>query len=451
MKSANSNQNGSILLIFLITLPFLIMVALAYTRLSLTSFQVGRSDQFHTAAQLAADAGADYAIQQISTNNAWAGTTGESLLQNDGKMRTTYAVSVTGNDTAKTLAVTGKTYFPATATTPSRSVSIVIDLRPVNSGNYSVISGAGGLFMSNSSKIVGGDVFINGEVKLSNSAQIGLSIKSVTLNVAHQICPNPPDTTYPRVCNSGENGQPISLTNDAHIYATVKANNQTNVNNISNPGLVPGSVTPQPLPTYDRSSQKAAVVNYLTGAAASCSGNTVKVWAANTKITGNVNLSNQCKVTVEGNVWITGNLTISNTSALIVTDLLGTSRPYIMVDGSAGARFSNGAELTPNVSGAGFEIITFYSSASCSPDCTSVTGPDLANSRSITTIDMANSASAPSSIFYAYWTQVQISNSGQIGALIGQTIKLSNSSTVTFGTAASTTDRVWVVNGYRRQ
>lgn len=451
MKTLQQNQSGSILLVFIITLPFLILVVLAYTQLALTSFQVGRSDQFHTAAQLAADAGADYAIQEISENNAWAGTNGEIELHNDGKTRTTYAATVTTIGDEKTVAVTGKTYWPATASSPSRSVSIFVDLRPVSSSTYSVISGAGGLYMSNSAKVVGGDVFINGEVRLTNSAQIGLSTKSVILNVAHQICPNPPDATYPRVCNSGENGQPISVSNNAQIFATAKANNQTNADNINNPGLVPGSVTPQPLPTYNRASQISAVANNLTGAAASCSGNSTRTWPANTKITGNVSLSNQCKVTVEGNVWITGNLTISNTAEMIVANLMGTTRPYIMVDGSSGARFSNSAKLTPNSSGTGFEVIAFYSLASCSPDCTSVTGPDLANSRSITTISMSNSASAPNSIFYSYWTQVQLSNAGQIGALIGQSIRLSNSSTVTFGAAASSTDNIWVVKGYRRQ
>ena len=448
------NQNGSIILVFIITLPFLILIALYYMQLSLTSFQVARLDQLHTEAQLAADAGADYAIQQISQDNDWSGTNGEVELMNSGNMRTTYDIDVTGDDNQKTAAITGRTFWPASETTARRSVSLYVDLRPVTSGNYSVISGAGGLFMSNSSKIVGGDVFVNGEISLSNSAQIGLSTNPVNVKVAHQICPNPADATYPRVCNANENGQPISINNIARIYGEVKATNQVSGSGMSNPGLVSGSVTPEPLPNYDRDAQKSAVSNNMTAAAASCSGNgATRTWPANTKITGNVSVSNKCKVTVEGNVWITGSLSVSNNDTeLIVANAAGSDRPKIMVDSATGISLSNSASLRTNNIGTGFEFITFHSTASCSPDCSTVSGTDLANSRAITTININTSGNAANSVFYAYWSQVQLANSGQIGALIGQTIRLSNNSTITFGANINTgADVTWVVNGYRKQ
>jgi len=52
------NERGSILLVFLLSLPFLILIATYYMRLSLTSYQVATQDQLHSQAQLAADAGA---------------------------------------------------------------------------------------------------------------------------------------------------------------------------------------------------------------------------------------------------------------------------------------------------------------------------------------------------------------------------------------------------------
>ncbi len=446
------SQRGSIILVFLITLPFLILLAMYYMQLSLTSFQVARFDQLHTEAQLAADAGADYAVEQISQDNTWSGTSGETTLHSDSKLRTTYFASVTGDATAKTVAITGRTYWPSSNTTAARSVKIYVDLRPVTSGNFSVISGAGGLFMSNSSKIVGGAVFINGEINLSNSAQIGLSTTPVSVQVAHQICPNPADTTYPRVCNSGENGQPITINNTAHIYGSVKATNQTNGSGMSNPGLVSGTVAPQPLPVYDRAAQKTAVVNTMTGTTASCSGNQTVTWPANTKITGNVSVGLKCIVTVLGNVWITGNLSVGNTAQIKVADSLGATAPHIMVDGSAGATFNQSAQLVSNSSNTGFEILTYYCGTGCSVDSSSVTGTALAASRSITTISLQQSSSAPNTIFYAYWSQVQVGNSGQIGALIGQTIKLSNTGTITFGTSTGTGGpTTWVVKGYRGQ
>src|SRR5579884_1978744 len=216
-----SDQRGTILLVFLITLPFTILMVMYYMSLSLTSYQVGRFDQLHTEAQLAADAGADYSVEQLAQNNSWTGTTGEVTLHSDSSLRTTFTASVSGNSSQKTIAVTGKTYWPASSSTSSRSVSIDVDLYPVTTGNYSIVAGAGGLYMNNNTKVSGGNVFINGEINLSNSAQIGLSTNPVTVQVADQICPNPADATYPRVCNSGENGQPITINNTAHIYGTV--------------------------------------------------------------------------------------------------------------------------------------------------------------------------------------------------------------------------------------
>jgi hypothetical protein len=440
------------ILIFLITLPFLITIALYYTSLSLTSFQVARLDQFHTEAQLAADAGADYAVEQISQDNNWSGTGGDVLLHSDSKLKTKYDVTVSGDSTAKTIAVTGKSFWPANATTPTRTVRIYVDLWPVSGGTYSVITGEGGLFMSNKAKIVGGDVFVNGEINLSNSAQIGLSTNSVNVKVANERCPNPPDSSYPRVCNSGENGQPITIANTAHIYGTVQATGQTDGSNMSNSGLIAGSVAPQSLPAYDRAAQKAAVSNTITGAAASCSGKQTVTWPANTKISGDVTVDTQCKVTVQGDIWIAGNLNVNNSAQVVVADSLGSTIPHIMVDGSAGASFNQSAQLMNNSSGTGFELLTFYSTASCSPDCSSVTGTDLYNSRAVPTITLSQSASAPKTIFYAYWSQVSVGNTGQIGALIGQTININNNGTITFGTSTQTgSPTVWAVKGYRRQ
>ena len=452
MKSRHHlEQRGSILLVFLAVLPFLILIALYYTNLSLTSFQVARFDQLHTEAQLAADAGADFAVEQFSQDNTWTGTSGETTLHNDGKLKTTYTAGISGDNTTKTVAVTGKTYWPASAATASRSVKIYVDLRPVTGGSFSVISGEGGLFMSNSSKVVGGDVFVNGEVSLSNSAQIGLSTNPVNVKVADETCPKPPDATYPRVCNSGESSQPISISNTAHIYGQVKATNQTDGSGMSNPGLVDGTIAPQALPTYDRAAQKAAVATTITGAQASCDNNQTLTWATNTKITGDVTVKGKCKVTIKGNVWITGALTTSNQAQLIVDDSLGATVPNIMVDGAAGASFLNSSALTSNASKTGFEILTFYSKAGCSPDCASVTGTDLANSRSVTTITLNNSGDEPDTIFYAYWSQVQVQNSGQIGALIGQTISLTNTGTIAFGSSTGVGNTTWIIKGYRHQ
>ena len=446
-----AKQEGQILVALILTIPFFMLILAAYLNFSSSSFRVAKQDQFHTSAQLAADAGADYAVEQINQNVAWAGTSSDVTIHNDGSIKTTFSASVSNDSsTAKTITVTGKTYWPAKVTSPTSTVKILVSLEAISSGDFSVASGEGGLVMSNSSKITGGAVLVNGTISLSNTAQIGLSTSPVDVQVADAVCPVPADSTYPRICTAADaQPQPISIGNTAKIYGSVKANNQTNGSGMSSPGLVASSGIPtQALPTYDRASQKAAVTTTINGGVSCSSG--AQTWSANTKIVGNVSISNKCKITIMGNVWITGTLSMGNTSQLIVDNSLGTTKPVIMVDGTTGATFNQSASIVPNSSSTGVELITFYSKAACSPDCTSVTGTDLNNSRNLTTISLQQSSTAQGTVFYAYWSLVDIANSGQLGALIGQTIKLENTGTITFTTSAGVGTTSWIVDGYRR-
>ncbi|HET9850161.1 MAG TPA: hypothetical protein VFP35_00830 [Candidatus Saccharimonadales bacterium] len=455
MKQAK-NEKGQILISLIIVAPSLMLIAASYLALSVNSLRLAIADQMHTQAQIAADAGVDYSVEQLNQDSTWSGVSETVLHSGDTYVKTTFSASLTSNSAVSdTLTVIGRAYNPSTASSPSASVTLKVDLRAVTTGNFSIVSGEGGLNMDNSSKIVAGDIFINGTISLSNTAQIGLSTNPVNVNVADQTCPAQSDpnfnTTYPRVCTSADGfPQPIVIQNSGKIYGTVKANNQTDGTNMSNPGLTASSgVTAQPLPTYDRASQKAAVANTISGGFSCNSGS--QTWPANTHITGDVTIGGSCKVTVQGDIWIDGSLSLTNSSQLIVADSLASTRPNIMVDGLDGVSLSNTAKLASNSSGTGFEVYTFYSTASCSPDCTSLDGTDAYNSRSINTISLTNNTSAPQSILYSYWTGVSISNAGAIGALLGQTINLSNSGTITFGTAVPTgSSTFWVISGYRR-
>lgn len=449
-------QRGFIIPVILIFMVALVSVGIATLTLISSNYYIAQSEKFRLHAQLAADAGSDMSIQQLNIDQTWTGTTAEQTVVDSGNVKTTYSSTVTQdptNEFKRKITVTGRVYSPASSNKPRSERKYEIDMRGVGGGSYAIVTGVGGLTMQNSSKIVGGDVFVNGTISLSNSAQIGLTTNPVSVKAAHQNCPVVPDATYPRVCNSGENGQPISISNNARINGEVRATNQTNGSGMSNPGLVANSsVAPLALPTHDRDAQKSAITTTITGAAAGCSSGT-RTWAANTKITGDVTITNSCKITIYGNIWITGKLTISNSSELKVLNGL-TEPPNIMIDGSGGLDITNSSKFTSNTNATpiGFRILTYWSNATCSPDCTSLTGPSLAASQNITTIDINNSASGPNTEFYARWTTVELSNSGNIGAVIGQTVKLTNSATITFGTPVSgaSTPSAWVVSSYRR-
>lgn len=444
------NQRGSLLIPIIVMVPFLVLTIMNYMQLNASSYRLAKQDQFNTHAQLAADAGVDFAAQQLVTDGSWPGTPTPVTLSDSQNVRTTYEVNVVDiNANTKNIVATGKTYRPSNSTTPKSSVTLTVGMRPVRSGSYSVVTGVGGLIMRNNSRIVNGNVFVNGTLSMSNSAQIGLSILPVNVKVAHQSCPIPATASYPAVCTSG---QPITMSGNSRIYGRVEATNQTDGANMSNTGLVANSsVSPVALPDdHDRNAQKAAVAYTRTGADASCSSGT-KAWQANTRIDGNVVISGGCTVIIEGNVWVTGNFEMRNSAILKVQEGVSAA-PVIMVDGSAGAVLRNSSTILPTISGlVGSRIITYYSTGSCSPDCSTLTGAALYNSQQYTTINLENSASGAQTEFYSRWTKTTAGNAGTIGALSGQTVELTNTISITLGTTVTGFgDTIWVIDSYRR-
>lgn len=446
-------QDGFVMIALLIATMFVMVAGTATAALAANNYRTAKDDQYRLDSQLAADAGLDKAVYELNQNNDWSGSGGEQTLIDNGKYRSTYETTVTAgaDDNHKVITVTARTYaFGASVPASTRSYSVVV--RGINAGSFSVVTGVGGLEMENSSKIIGGSVYVNGTINMTNTAQIGLASSPVDVRVANQSCPVPADSTYPRSCNPGERDNPISINLSAHIYGTVVANNQSDGHNMTSPGLTSGSVSPQTLPDYDRAAQISAVSTTLAASDAECATTSGTVdWPANLKIIGNVNLTQQCKIVVHGNVWITGSLTLKNSSQLIVADGLSTP-PTVMVDGAGGVDATNGSSFASNSGNIGFLVITYWSQAGCSPGCSTVSGTDLYNSSQVTTIDLENSSNGPNTEFYARWSRVELANSGNIGALVGQQVRLTNSSAVTFGTEVSGTGGIigWVIDSYQR-
>jgi len=461
-------ENGFLLVSLIITTTLILALAAAISSLILNNASLARQGTYRLAAQLAADSAADRAVAELNKSNAWTGTTSEVDLYTGAKYKTTYEIDITpgATSTTKVIDVVGYTYAPVTSTDPIKTRKYSIDVRSIGSasGTFSIVTGVGGLIMNNSAKIVDGDVYVNGTITMTNTAQIGLSSNSVSVKSAHQACPLTGGASYPEVCISGE---PISISNSAHIYGDVCATNQVDSSGMSSDGLA-GCTTPNPpplaLPEHDRDTQKTNITtttsdSYYTD----CNSTTAeRTWPAGLKIEGDVVLQLKCKITIEGDVWITGNLTLRNSAQLIIDDSIvlgGTNTvdpdyPTVMVDGSTGIHIGNSAQAVGNVDSVGAQLITYWSTAACSPDCADVTGQDLFDSSDFTTIYLEQSAQAPSSILYAKWSQIDLNNGGDIGALIGQKVKLRNSAAVTFGASVGggggSSPITWLVQHYRR-
>lgn len=470
----HEDNGGFILPLLLVTGVMLVLMIVAVSSESVTNQTAAEHDYYAAEAQLAADAGLDEAMHEMNDPPAggWTGTGGDVTLLNDTSrnLKTTYNVVVnSGADSIhKTLVVTAKTYFPMNAAKPVVTREYAMDIEAVTTGvgAASVVTGVGGLTMSGNSKVSGGDVVVDGTITMSNNAQIGLSTNPVNVRVSDQVCPNPADSTYPQVCPSGS-PQPITMGTTSYIYGNVQAENQTTGGtNMLDPGLVPCSGTdcnPVPMPTFNRSAFKSTITasgQTMTGAAASnCPNGGTISWPANVEISGDVSIQNKCTIQINGNVWITGSVNIQNNADLVVQDGVGTTMPDIVVDGQNGFVVGNKGAITPNSSGTSVEILTFWNTTgtSCAPipaDCSSVTGTNLYNSQKVTTINLSNTGSAPGAILYAYWSEVQLSNNGSLGAVSGQTVSLGNNAVITFGTAVPGSDNqitTWVKRGYMRQ
>ncbi|HET7827680.1 MAG TPA: hypothetical protein VFK97_02325, partial [Candidatus Saccharimonadales bacterium] len=249
-------EAGQILITMIIVIPALILIVSAYATLSNSDYQLARNGQFQTMAQMAADAGADYGIEQLNQNTNWTPASGETTLQSDNTAKTTYAISLTNVDANdKSLTITGRTYFPKTAAA-AETVKIKVDLLAVNTGTSgeSVASGIGGLILSNNAKISGGDVIVDGAISMGNNSQIGLSTNPVNVRVADEVCPVSHGSGYPRVCSASQGDtitNPITMGSNSKIYADVIATNQTSGTNLSNDGLQLGQTfSPVALPAF---------------------------------------------------------------------------------------------------------------------------------------------------------------------------------------------------------
>lgn len=457
-------QNGFIMPVLMFTIVFIVALIAVAGSYSLTTYNLSTREGYRVNAQLAADAGLDASLQQLNATPSWTGTSGEVTIMDANNIKTTYETTVQDGATSdeKVLAVTARTYSPANSSTPKITRKYDLDVQAVTSGTgpSSVVTGVGGLVLNSNSKITGGDVVVNGTITLGNNSQIGLSTtplaNAMNVRVAHTNCPTPVNSTYPRVCAPGENGQPITIGTNGKIYADVRATNQSTSTNMFNPGLVPNqTVDPLVLPAYDRDAQKAAITQTLasTHSTIDCGNNQSKTWPANVKITGNISMGNNCTITLSGNVWLTGNLTYGNNAIIKVADSLGTTMPVIMVDGSSGVLIDNNGTVQVNSSGTGVYFIAYWSAGSCSPDCTDVTGTDLKNSQDVVKVNLDNNGSAPGSILYARWSRVSVSNNGNIGAVAGQSIQLGNNAVINFTASVPGSDNLvqtWVKRGYMR-
>lgn len=464
---ANSGrkQKGMILVSVLILSTVLMVIGFSLMGATGSQYYLANVDVAKANAMQVAEAGIEQSVKDLNENDNFAGyATAQTLFNNTDQGKGTFTVTVANSPTdsnAKVVTATGNVYrYGQSKVLSQRKVRVTVV--GTRSNGYSVHTGPGGLILGGSANITNSDVYVNGLLTLTGASKIGTAAQPLKVFVANYACPTgtSPGPTYPQLCTSG---QPISLAQSTIIYGTVCGTGQTSTgpnNNIktgtTGQGLVVGCIAPQVSPpTYDRAAQISAVTTTKTSTDTSIdctkwqSGIAfTRTWPANLKITGNVDISSSCDLTVSGNVYITGNLTIGGAAKIRTAESATTNRPVIIVDGTISAAGSGG--LIANSYTTGIEFISFKSSASCSPNCTSLTGNDLKTSQSLQTVTAGGGGNLAAGMFYAYWGKIVITGSGNVGAAIGQTVDMSGAGTVTFGTGVAAGARTWTITSYQQ-
>lgn len=458
------NQHGSLLITVLAMMIILTTIGLGVMSFVSSQYTLASKDTYNVNATSTAESGVEMSLYSLNQSVSFTGYSAEQQLFNDpvqGRGTYTSVVAPVSGSNAKTITSVGKVYRYGTGGKLISTRKVKVTVVGTGSPGYAVHTGPGGLILSGSANITNADVYVNGFINLAGTAKIGTSSQPLKVNVANAQCPTgaSPGSTYPTVCTSASGIQPITMAYSTGIFGTVCATGQTSTgpnNNIkpgsTGSGLVAGCTSPTVSPpTYDKAAQVAAVTTTAAG-----TNNTYtcqnwpfdRTWPAKLKLTGNVSIGGSCNIVIKGDTYITGNLDIGGASTITIDNSVGTTRPVIIVDGTI--TLGGSARILGNSSGTGAQFISFKTSASCNPNCTSLSGNDLKTSQSLNTVDIGGAVNLPGMIFQSYWGKITIGGSGNLGSAIGQTVDMSGAGTVTFGTTLSSGSTTWTVTSYQR-
>lgn len=457
---AARGQQGMILVSVLILFTVLTIIGFTLVSSVTGQYRLASDDVYATNALQAAEAGVEQSVEQLNQNDSFAGYPSAQTLFNNptqGFGQFTTTITASPDDTnAKIIISTGTTYHYGQTTNPVSTRKVKVTVVGTTSGGYSVSTGPGGLILGGSASITNSNVYVNGTITMNGAASIGTQANPVTVDAANIACPKgpAPGSTYPSLCTDGS--QPISMAYSTKIWGSVCATGQTSTgpnNNISGgssgQGLEAGCTAPTvSQPYYDRSGIVSGVTTTVSGTSGTyaCSGNKSITLPANTELTGStVSWGNSCTITISGNVYIPGNLSVGGAVKIKAAESVGTTRPIVVVDGTINVGGS--ASMIANSLSAGIDFVSFKNTTG-NPAATP-TGTDLYNSQTLQTITVGGAANTTGMVFDAYWSEVALTGSGNVGAAAGQTVNLSGAGTVIFGTTLSSGSKTWSITSYQ--
>lgn len=365
-------KRGQILVITVIFLAVILILSTSlFTRV--TAFlKFGSNSIMREQAINLAEAAIDKTVWQL---NQTGGTyTGEA----DTAVGTTGTFTVTVTDKSpgiKTITATG---FVPNSAAPKEKQVIKVDTSisgETISFRYAIQVGTGGLTMANSSQ-VNGTVYSNANVTGSGSATIA---------------------------------------GDAYAVGTISSPRPiiTGTKHPSSP--------PSVMPTVDYQywkDQAAAVPDNITTCSPTCTISSDTSIGPH-KYIGNLNISNNAHVTIDGPIWVTGDVNITQGGTqVILNPSFGSEGTVFIADGKIEIE-QGGSFIPTNADPKGYILVVTTSTSS-------------------EAIEIANSAA--SAIFYALDGGAQLSQSAHVSALVAKSLSMQNTASLDYDQGLASAD-----------
>ncbi|MDD5251370.1 MAG: hypothetical protein PHT12_01905 [Patescibacteria group bacterium] len=345
---------------------------------------------------------------------------GESdIAIGNGKVTTT----VTTNGTEKTVTAVGYT-----GAGKQETVKVTVSASPPTADaafDYALEVGDGGVFISNNAEVRSGPIYSHSSINCGNNAKLDGPVYVSAANGLVDNCTLYGDIHADRITNNKMNSHDV-------YWKTTSSGN----NNVGHSYSSQNTPPQQGLPSVDLPFWHAAaeaggtIAGDYTAPTGSHLGPKV--------ITGNLTLTNNAIVTLDGPVWVQGTITLSNNAQLNLNPSYGVNSTVVMADGVIS--ISNNAQI--NGSGHLKSFILVHSSSD---------NTDAA-------IDISNNAAG--AIFYAPYGGISISNNATVTAVAARKVSLSNNCIIDYSTTyhdasdirlAATPSGDWrfVPNGWR--
>ena len=326
------DERGFGLVAALVLSSALLIIATALTAITLSNYRYQHRAYLAAKATNIAEAGADYAIWKLNQpGNTYTGETGTSFGGG------TYDVMVTNSSGTKTVTVTARVNSGVLPVT--RKVRVTLSGTPTDQASffYGVQVGAGGLRMSNSSKIIG-NVYANGNATATNTASVvgDLWVAGSSGTISGF------DVNKSSAGATDGNAHAHSITgSNIERDAFYQSLSSTTVGGTKHPGSTDPPPTSFAISNDQIEGWKADATSGGTQSELSLYTGTTSIGPK--KINGSINLSNSAVLRLTGPVYATGGINLANSAIIEIDPSFGESGVVIIADG--GINVSNSAIL----------------------------------------------------------------------------------------------------------